>query len=254
MTATPSNKRVIILGAASAVAEATARLYAAEGAVLLLVGRRADRLEAMASDLKLRGASRIEIAVCDLAACPATEVSAQFSSFVTQLGGLDHVLIAYGVLGDQRAAEQNAKTAEDVIQTNFTSTALWILEAANRLEQQGYGALIVLGSVAGDRGRRSNYVYGATKAALATLVQGIAHRFGPHGPRAVIVKPGPIDTPMTAGMTKGGPMWATADAVAKIVRRSADQGGVVVYAPARWRLIMLIIRTLPGAVFNRTKL
>jgi decaprenylphospho-beta-D-erythro-pentofuranosid-2-ulose 2-reductase len=254
MTTKIENKRVAILGATSAVAEATARLYAAEGASLLLVGRRADRLEVIASDLRLRGASRVEVAVCDLAACAAEDVSAKFAGFVAQLGGLDHVLLAYGVLGDQKLLEQGGRDVEDVIRVNFTSAALWILEAAKRLEQQGFGSLVVLGSVAGDRGRQSNYVYGATKAALAALVEGVAHRFGPSGPRAVIVKPGPIDTPMTAGMKKGGPMWATAEAVAVIVRRSADRGGVVVYAPARWRFIMLIIRSLPGAIFNRTKL
>lgn len=257
MTVTLEGKRVAILGATSAVAEATARLYAAEGATLLLIGRRTERLAAMATDLRLRGASRVEVAECDLAACPAAQVAPKFASFVTQLCGLDHVLIAYGVLGDPQEVEHDAQAAEDVIQINFTSAALWILEAANRLEQQGFGALIVLGSVAGDRGRRSNYVYGATKAALATLVEGVAHRFGPHGPHgphAVIIKPGPIDTPMTTGMRKGGPMWATPEAVARIVRRSADHNGVVVYAPARWWLIMLIIRSLPGAIFNRTKL
>jgi NAD(P)-dependent dehydrogenase (short-subunit alcohol dehydrogenase family) len=202
----------------------------------------------------LRGALRVDVAECDLAACPAAEITTKFASFIAQLDGLDHVLIAYGVLGDQHEIEKDAVSAADVIQINFSSAAFWILEAANWLEQQGHGALIVLGSVAGDRGRRSNYVYGATKAALATLVEGVAHRFGPGGPRAVIIKPGPIDTPMTAGMKKGGPMWATPEAVAKIVRRSADHRAVVVYAPARWRLIMLIIRCLPGAIFNRTNL
>jgi decaprenylphospho-beta-D-erythro-pentofuranosid-2-ulose 2-reductase len=254
MMAKRESNRVIILGATSAVAEATARLFAAEGASLLLVGRRGDRMEAIASDLKLRGAARTEIAVCDLAACPPGEVSAMFDGFVSQLGGFDRVLVAYGVLGEQHVAEQDSRAAEEVVRTNFTSPALWILEAAKLLEGQGFGALVVLGSVAGDRGRRSNYVYGATKAALATLVEGVAHRFGPRGPRAVIVKPGPIDTPMTAGMKKGGPMWTTAEAVAVIVRRSFDHGGLVVYAPARWRLIMFIIRNLPTAIFNRTKL
>ena len=254
MTAQPEPLRVIILGATSAVAEATARLYAADGAILLLVGRRADRLEAVAADLRRRGAPRVEVAARDLAASPAGEVAGVFTDFVTQLGGLDHVLVAYGVLGLQAEAEADGRAAAEVFQTNFTSTALWILEAARHLEQRGSGALVVLGSVAGDRGRRSNYVYGATKAGLAVLVQGVAHRFGPHGPRAVIVKPGPIDTPMTAGMKKGSPMWTTAEAVAAIVRRSADRGGSVAYAPARWRLIMFMIRSLPGAIFNRTTL
>jgi NAD(P)-dependent dehydrogenase (short-subunit alcohol dehydrogenase family) len=164
------------------------------------------------------------------------------------------MLLAYGVLGEQALAASNLLAAQEVLQVNFTSAALWCLAAAAILESQKSGTLIVLGSVAGDRGRQSNFVYGATKAGLAALVQGIAHRFARSGPRAVIVKPGPIDTPMTAGMKKGGPMWATAEAVAHIVRRAADRGGVVVYAPARWRYIMLIIRFLPDAIFHKSSL
>jgi short-subunit dehydrogenase len=249
-----TTKRVLILGATSAVAEATARLYAAEGASLLLAGRRADRLDAIATDLRVRGAANVLIEVQDLGAVPASEVTGLLAGFVAQLGGLDHVLLAYGVLGEQALAERQPTVAADIIQVNFSSAALWALAVANQLETQGAGTLVVLGSVAGDRGRRSNYVYGATKAGLAALVQGIAHRFGSTGPHAVIVKPGPIDTPMTAGMKKGGPMWASADAIALIVRRAAERRDVVVYAPARWRLIMLIIRLLPSTLFHRTKL
>jgi short-subunit dehydrogenase len=247
-------KRVIILGATSAVAEATARLYAGEGAAVLLVARRADRLAEIAADLKARGAARAEIAVCDLGSCPTAGVAETLGDFVTRLGGVDHMLLAYGVLGEQALAASNLLAAQEVLQVNFTSAALWCLAAAAILESQKSGTLIVLGSVAGDRGRQSNFVYGATKAGLAALVQGIAHRFARSGPRAVIVKPGPIDTPMTAGMKKGGPMWATAEAVAHIVRRAADRGGVVVYAPARWRYIMLIIRFLPDAIFHKSSL
>ncbi len=254
MTAIGETRRVIMLGAASAVAAATARLYAAEGAALLLVARNAERLDILAADLALRGAASVKTAICDLGNLAAAQVYAVFDQCVAQLGGVDHIVLAYGVLGDQAEAEHDPAIAGEIIRTNFASAALWCLAAAAVLERQKKGALVVLGSVAGDRGRRSNYIYGATKSGLAVLVQGIAHRFGPNGPRAVIVKPGPIDTPMTQGMTKGGPLWASAESVAAIVRRAAERGGVVVYAPARWRWIMLIIRALPGAVFNRSKL
>jgi len=243
-----------MLGAASAVAAATARLYAAEGADLLLVARNAGRMEILAADLALRGAASVKTAVCDFGAVAAEDVFPMFNQFVASLGGVDHVVLAYGVLGEQAEAERDPALADAVFQINFCSPALWCLAAAAVLERQNSGAMVVLGSVAGDRGRRSNYIYGATKSGLATLVQGIAHRLGPRGPRAVIVKPGPIDTPMTQGMTKGGPMWASAESVAAIVRRAAERGGVVVYAPARWRWIMLIIRALPSAIFHRTKL
>jgi decaprenylphospho-beta-D-erythro-pentofuranosid-2-ulose 2-reductase len=167
--------KVIILGATSAIAEATARLYAAESAELLLVGRQGERLAAIADDLRLRGAVRADTAVRDLA--DAGDAAVIFAGFVETLGGVDHVLLAYGTLGDQKIAERDLAAAERNLQVNFTSAAAWALAAADGLEQQGRGSLIVLGSVAGDRGRRANFVYGAAKAGLATLVEGIAHRF-----------------------------------------------------------------------------
>ena len=248
-------RKILILGAGSALAERVARLYAAEGAELMLVARREGPLQAIATDLRLRGAARVETASCDFAETPAAEIAATFAALVAGLGGADHVLIAYGVLGEQAAEAKDLRLAAAALQVNFVSAALWTLAAASHLEAQGHGVLMVIGSVAGDRGRQSNYIYGAAKAGLAALMQGISHRFGPKGPRAILVKPGPIDTPMTAHMKKGGPMWATAEQVAAQIYGAALRGGPqVVYAPPRWRLIMLIIRLLPNAVFNRTKL
>lgn len=242
--------KVVILGATSAIAEATARLYAREDAELLLVARQAERLAAIAADLRLRGAKRVETAICDLAACD--DVAAVFDGFVAALGGVDHVLLAYGVLGDQKAAERDPAEARANLRVNFTSAAGWALAAAAVLERQGRGSLVVLGSVAGDRGRRANFVYGAAKAGLAALVEGIAHRFAGSRPRAVIVKPGPVITPMTEGFAnRKGLSWATPETVAAIVRRAADRGGPIVYAPWFWRWIMLVIRLLPAAIFNR---
>jgi decaprenylphospho-beta-D-erythro-pentofuranosid-2-ulose 2-reductase len=239
---------VLILGAGSGIAQETARLYAGEGAIIGLAGRNVGRLAAIADDLKVRGASRVESFDVDFTSADVSTVLAAMSD---KIGGLDHVIIAYGVLGDQAIAEHDLIAAQSIIDVNFRSAAAWTLAAADVLERQGRGSLVVLGSVAGDRGRRSNYIYGAAKAGLATLVEGISHRFRGTGPRAVIVKPGPTDTAMTAGMPKGGPLWATPEAVARIVRRSADHGGPVVYAPARWRLIMAIIRMIPTTVFNK---
>lgn len=242
--------KVIVLGALSAVAEQTARLYAAEGAALMLVGRDRARLDAVAADLKVRGAARAEVAALDLAT-GASE--AAFQSLVQSLGGVDHVILAYGVLGGAEV-EEDLEAARALLDVDFTSAALWALAAAKQLERQKSGALVAIGSVAGDRGRASNYVYGAAKAGLATLMQGLAHRLSRSGARAVVVKPGFIDTPMTAHIAKSGPLWAQPEAIAKVVRRAADKGGPVVYAPAFWRLILLIIRALPAPVMHRTRL
>jgi NAD(P)-dependent dehydrogenase (short-subunit alcohol dehydrogenase family) len=198
--------------------------------------------------LKVRGASKVATFEVDFT---VSDPEPTLAAITETLGRLDHVILAYGVLGNQADAEHDLAKMREIIDVNFRSAAAWALAVADLLERQGHGSLVVLGSVAGDRGRRSNYIYGAAKAGLAVLVQGIDHRFRGAGPRAVIVKPGPTDTAMTAGMAKGGPLWATPDAVAAVVRKAAAGGGPVVYAPARWRFIMAIIRALPGAVFNK---
>jgi NAD(P)-dependent dehydrogenase (short-subunit alcohol dehydrogenase family) len=198
--------------------------------------------------LRARGATQVETFDVDftIAAVPPA-----LAAMAGKLGGLDHVILAYGILGEQALAEKDLAAAQAIIDVNFRSAAVWTLAVAELLEGQGKGSLVVLGSVAGDRGRRANYIYGAAKAGLSTLVEGISHRFRGTGPRAVIVKPGPTDTAMTAGMTKGGPLWATPEVVAGVVRKAADSGGPVVYAPARWRPIMAIIRMIPAPIFNK---
>jgi len=246
--------KVIILGATSAVAEAAARLYAAEGASLVLAARDGARLEAIAADLRVRGAREVHVAPLDLAKVDGAAVKTRFEAWTTRLDGLDHVLLAYGVLGDQAHMETDLDAAAALIDADFRSAALWCLEAAGRLEVQRRGALVVLGSVAGDRGRQSNYIYGAAKAGLSVLVQGIAHRLAPTGARAVVVKPGFIDTPMTAHLKKGGPLWSRPAAVARIVRAAADGRAPVVYAPGFWRWVLAAIRLTPAAVFHKTKL
>jgi len=246
--------RVVILGATSAMAEAVARIYAQEGAAIALAGRNAERLDIIAADLSVRGAAAVPVFALDLA---TADVGTNFEAMVKALGGVEHVLIFYGVLGDQQQAEGDLALAEEWLRVNFTSAALWSLAAAQRLERQGYGSLVVVGSVAGDRGRQSNYVYGAAKAGLATLVQGIAHRFAlkrGRALRAVVVKPGFVDTPMTDGLKKGGLLWATPETVAVIIRKAADRGGPIVYAPWFWRPILWIIRFFPSALFHRLPL
>jgi short-subunit dehydrogenase len=242
--------RVLILGANSGIAEATARLYAAEGAALLLVGRNAGRLQALADALLQLGAGRCEIAVLDLVtADPAAELPA----LAGRLGGVDHLHIAYAIMPEQALAAADLAVAKEMMTTNYTSTALWSLAAANLLEAQGHGSLVVLGSVAGDRGRRKNFIYASTKAGIETLIEGIAHRFAGKGARAVVVKPGPTATAMTANSPPGRRL-VSADEVARLVRRAADRGGPVQYAPRRWRLIMRIVREMPWWLFRRIDL
>jgi NAD(P)-dependent dehydrogenase (short-subunit alcohol dehydrogenase family) len=252
VTKTPARK-TIILGALSAIAEAAARKWAEQGAHLLLVGRDRERIEGVAADLRIRG-GLADCYECDLASADAERT---FAGMAAQLGRVDVVLLAYGVLGDQSLAEMNPAEAGRILATNFTSAAGWCLAAANVLERQRHGVLVVIGSVAGDRGRRSNYVYGAAKGGLGVLVQGIAHRLASSSARAVLVKPGFVDTPMTAAITKKGLLWAKPQKIAEIiVQASAPNASTppVIYAPSFWRWIMYVIRFMPDFVFHRTKL
>jgi len=245
--------RIIILGALSAIAEATARQWAERGAHLVLAARDAAKLEAVAADLRLRGAT-VDTTAIDLATCDA---QVEFDAMTSRLGGVDIVLLAYGVLGDQKAAEQDPAHAHDILVSNFTSAAAWCMAIAQRLEQQRSGALIVIGSVAGDRGRASNYVYGAAKGGLALLVQGLAHRLSSVGARAFLVKPGFVDTPMTAHIPNKGLLWAKPAAIAASIVKAGDNRSAnrpILYTPGYWRLIMTIICSVPSVIFHKTKL
>lgn len=247
-------ERVIVLGALSAIGEEAARIHAESGARLVLVGRNEARLDALADDLRTRGASDcIEVAM-DLAEAP--DKASAFADMAAQLDGkIDAVYLLYGVLGDQKRAEQEPGYARDSLTTNFLSAAEWCTAAANVLEKEDHGVLVVVSSVAGDRGRQSNYVYGAGKAGLTTLVEGIAHRLARGKARAVVAKLGFVDTPMTAHIEKKGVLWASPQAVAaKLVGVARKPSRPVVYIPWFWWLIMLIVRNVPVPLFHRTRL
>lgn len=248
----PSN-RVVILGALSAIAIATARIYAAEGAAILLAARHADRLKGLADDLRARGAAQVETAVMDLEAASATAAS-HLTGWSKQLGGIDHVLVIYGYLGNQEKASSDPAELARIVSSNFSSAVQWCEAAANLMRAQKHGAIVGVSSVAGDRGRQSNYAYGAAKGGFALYLQGLAHSLATSGARAVAVKPGFVDTPMTDGMNKDGALWAKPGAIGQAIRRATDRGGPIQYAPGLWRMIMLMIRSVPAFVFHKTKL
>ncbi|MBI1250544.1 MAG: SDR family NAD(P)-dependent oxidoreductase [Alphaproteobacteria bacterium] len=245
-------RRVIILGAQSAIAEAAARRFAAEGSRFVLVGRDLARLNEIAADLRVRGAAACEVEALDLV--EARDPRGRMRAWVDTLGGISLVLIAFGVLGDQEEAERDLHALDRLLAVNFNAPAVWAATAAEIMMAQGGGTVMAIGSVAGDRGRQSNYAYGAAKAGIGVFMQGLAHRLAPSGARAVLVKPGFVDTPMTAGFAKGGPLWASPDQIGAAIWRAADKGGPIVYAPWFWRFIMLIIRAVPAFVIHRSKL
>ena len=243
--------RILILGATSAIAQAYARRRAL-GCDFILAARHEDRLAAVAADLKACGASSAEIFVADLAAMDRIEEAA--SGLRTRFGAIDEVVVAYGVLGEQAAAEQDLAQARVLIDNNFTSAALWVLALLKGRSENAPITIVGIGSVAGDKGRASNFLYGSAKAAFDRFLEGLQHKYDGSAVRIVRVKPGFVDTPMTAGIAKGGPLWATSDHVAADIARAVEKGRRVVYTPWFWWAIMMIIRHLPWFVFRRLKI
>jgi hypothetical protein len=240
--------RVLIVGATSAIAEACSRLWAKEGAQLYLIARNLEKLALVAADLKIRGATvqRAQLDVDQL-----DQHSAVVDAAFGKLERVDVVLIAHGVLPDQLLCEQSVPATLDAMRTNAISVVSLLTLIANKMQAQGTGVIAVIGSVAGDRGRKSNYVYGSAKAMLATFAEGLAGRLQGGGVRVIVIKPGFVDTPMTAAFKKGL-LWTTPHAVAQVVhRRIATGNSGIYYVPRFWRLIMALVRGIPARLFYR---
>ena len=235
----------MILGATSTIAAEVARLCAARGDRLWLIGRDPTKLQQLAASL---GPAVVGAAAHDLDefAANATRVQAGIDA----LGGLDVALIAHGYLGDQPRSEHDLAHAEHIIATNFTSAVSLLIPLANWFERQGHGHLAAITSVAGERGRPRNYTYGAAKAALTRYLQGLRSRLWRTGVRVHNLKLGPVPTPMSAGHPQNF-LWGEKHAVARGIVRALAGKRHSVYLPARWALVMAIVRVLPEAVFQR---
>jgi decaprenylphospho-beta-D-erythro-pentofuranosid-2-ulose 2-reductase len=244
-------RKVLIVGATSAIAEALARRLAARGDSLLLAGRDATRLDAIAADLRVRGAPQAHVGILDVA---RSDEHARFVDDAWRTHGpFDIALLAHGTLPDQKACEASVERTLAELNVNLIGTVSLLTLLANRMQERGSGTLGVITSVAGDRGRQSNYVYGAAKGGVSLFLQGLRHRLAPVGVKVVDIKPGFVDTPMTAAFAKGG-LWATPAQVAKDIERALDRSTAVLYTPWFWRGIMGIVRALPNALFHRTRL
>lgn len=245
----------VLLGANSAVAVAYARKVCQTGpARFVLIARDAARAEEILADLKSRGADPASFVLAGEIADPVA-VPALAAELFSRAGQVETVLLAYGALGDQAALASDLLKLRELVDVNFVSAVMWCEAAASQFEAQGHGRLGILGSVAGDRGRQSNYLYGATKGALERVAEGMAHRFARAPMISVtLVKPGFIDTPMTAHIPKSGPLWASPEKVAETVYKALQARRVRVYAPWFWRYILVIVRALPVAVMHKTRM
>jgi decaprenylphospho-beta-D-erythro-pentofuranosid-2-ulose 2-reductase len=246
-----SGRRVLILGATSGIAAETAKLLAAEGDRLFLVARSAERLRIVADDLVVRGAERVDIRAMDLNDFAVHDEL--LDQAAAALDGLDTVILAYAVLGDPAQYTRDWAAAEHVLRTNVLSAVSLLTRVATRFEAQGAGTIVGISSVAGDRGRQSNYVYGASKGALSLYLQGLRNRLQPKGVRVVTVKPGFVDTPMTAHLPKNA-LFASPARVARGIHRALSTRADVIYLPWFWRGIMAVVRAIPEPVFKRLRL
>jgi short-subunit dehydrogenase len=242
--------RAVIVGATSAIAREAARGLARRGASLFLVARDQSKLDAVAADLRVLGAKSVHTAAADLASTSAHEQ--WWPAALQALGEPDAVLIAHGILGDADRARHDAAHTTDILVTNFLSVAAMLTPISTWFEQRQSGVIAVIGSVAGDRGRQSNYVYGASKGGLDIFLQGLRNRLFPAGVSVVTIKPGFVDTPMTAHLPKSA-LFAQPQAVALGILSAMEAGRDIVYLPFFWRYILLIIKLLPETLFKRLK-
>lgn len=241
-------KRVLIIGATSAIAQAVARLYANDHCQLFLVGRNEEKIKLIKQDLVVRGAKKVGDYCCDLTNLSEHEQILQHA--LLALGQIDIVLIAHGLLPDQQQCEKQVDMMLKALEVNQISTLCLLMLISQHLEKQNHGTVAVLSSVAGERGRKCHYVYGAAKSAVTTFLQGLRNRFHGTGVQFVTILPGFIDTPMTDAFKKGW-LWKKPDEIAPSIVKAIAKKKDIVYTPWYWRYIMLVIKSIPERFSKR---
>ena len=242
-------RKVIILGATSNIALEVQRQLAKRACELLLVARLERRLAELQADLLLRGAPRVLTYAADLSSVAEHNRVFEFAS--RTLPDFDTVLLAYGSMQDQQSAATSIPVLLEELQVDFVSAAALLTLFAADLERRRLGCIAAISSVAGDRGRRSNYVYGSAKGALALFLQGLRSRLYPAGVRVLTIKPGPVRTPMTDHLPNALPLADPQHVARDIVRGLEGRSPDILYTPAIWRYIMLAIRLIPESMFKR---
>tara|TARA_R110001583_G_scaffold195527_1_gene375369 strand:- start:6275 stop:7027 length:753 start_codon:yes stop_codon:yes gene_type:complete len=242
-------KRIVVIGASSLIAEHCLRLWAKDNFnEFILVGRDISSLEPVATDIKIR--SNAEVNCYSLNMNDPRSIN-EFALQVSEESPVDLVLIAHGSLSNQEKCQKDLVYCANELNINALSPVIFAEAFVVSMEKYNHGQIIIIGSVAGDRGRKSNYVYGASKGLVERYVQGMQHRFARTNVRITLVKPGPTDTPMTAHLKSKGVSLASVEFVAKSIVDGVQKGRSVIYTPAKWQLIMMIIRHLPRFVFNK---
>ncbi|MFZ6744543.1 SDR family NAD(P)-dependent oxidoreductase [Undibacterium sp. JH2W] len=245
-----SKKRIVIVGASSAMAEHCVRIWLqTQAAHLTLIGRNAARMQRVADDLKVRSPeSDFDIVEADF--IDPTAIQSLVDGIAIK-GTVDIVLIAHGSLPEQADCQNDLSACKEALEINGISPVLYAEAFVKHMLQAQHGNIAVIGSVAGDRGRKSNYVYGAAKGLVTRYVQGLQHRLAGTAVKVTLIKPGPTDTPMTSRLKSQGAKLAPVEDVARQIVKAIESGKPLVYAPGKWMLIMMIIRHLPRFIFNK---
>ena len=247
-----SPQSVVLLGAGSEIGQAIVRaLVERRARTVVLAGRHPAEYKTFADDLRTAGAERVECVEFDATATTSHE--AFVADVVARIGDVDLALLAWGVQGDQTNDENDPAAAVEVMEVNLVGAVSVGVALSKRLRQQGHGVLAVLSSVAGQRARRSNFVYGASKAGLDAFFTGLGDSLVGSGARVLVVRPGFVHTKLTAGM-KAPPLSTTPDEVAAVVVRALETGAEEVWAPRPFRWVMVVLRHLPRPVFRRLPL
>jgi decaprenylphospho-beta-D-erythro-pentofuranosid-2-ulose 2-reductase len=239
-------QRAIVVGASSGIGEALARHLAAGGCRVALVARRAAEL-ARVRDAIVAAGGRADVHPHDVTR--TDDVARVFAAACADLRGLDLVVYAAGIMPRIAPDEYGFAVDDAVVRVNLLGAMAWLDETAVRFAAARAGTIVGISSVAGDRGRRGNPAYHASKAALDTFLESLRNRVARLGVRVVTVKPGPVDTPMTKGMDRL-PLLISADAAAAQLLAAAARGTNVAYVPATWRPIMFVLRNIPSAIFR----
>ncbi len=245
-------RNILVIGATSAIAEATARLYARQGARFYLLARNVKRLENIVADLKIRGASSVDCQIFE--ADRVSEHRQLLENALNALGSIDIALVAHGTLGDQKQCESSSEEALSEFRINANSMISLLTVLANIFEKQGKGTLAVISSVAGDRGRPSNYVYGAAKAAVTTFCEGLRVRLYKSGVHLLLIKPGMVETPMTENIDAPAILMAKPEQVSKDIVKAIEKKMDVLYTPFFWKYVMMGIIHLPLFIYKKVNL
>jgi short-subunit dehydrogenase len=248
------SENIVILGATSGIAKALARQFASRRCDLLLTGRNADELHRLAADCRTR--FNIAAGVETFDALNFDDHAAFVDRCFAHFNGDPHcVVLCHGYMVDQQLGQRDFAEARRTIDVNFTSAVSLLERFASRFEQRKSGVIAAISSVAGDRGRQSNYLYGSSKAGLSAYLQGLRHRLYRSNVHVLTIKPGFVDTPMTAGLVKpDSPLLASPDKVARQIDRAIRRRRNVLYTPWFWWPMMCVIRNLPEFLFKKTKL